>query len=703
VTGEPKLQEGRPFPLGATFDGGGVNFALFSAHAEKIELCLFDSGGLREVSRVALPECTDGVWHGFMRDARPGLLYGYRVHGPYDPLNGHRFNPNKLLIDPYARSLDRSFEWSELHCGYVVGDPRKDLSFDTRDNAALMSKCRVTDPQFDWGGDVGPQLRLSRTVIYELHVRGYTMRHPAIGASIRGTLAALGHPEVVRHLRELGITAIELLPVHPIGMSQRLREIGLRDYWGYNSINFFALEPSYLSTGEIAEFKRMVREFHDAGIEVILDVVFNHTGEGDELGPTLSFRGIDNASYYCLQEDKRSYVDFTGCHNTLNFGHPRVLQMVMDSLRYWVQEMHVDGFRFDLAVSLARQQHHFSSDAPFFGLLMQDPALAKTKLIAEPWDLGVDGYQLGRFPARWSEWNDRFRDTVRRFWRGEGGLVGDLAYRLTGSSDVFGRSGRRPTASVNYVTAHDGFTLEDLVSYATKHNDQNGEGNSDGVNENFSSNSGTEGPTDDAAIISLRERQKRNMMATLLLSQGISMMLGGDEFGRSQKGNNNAYCQDNEISWVDWNLADTNKSFLGFVQQLLRIRANHPVFRRSAFFRGNHVESGGLKDIIWLAPDGREMTDADWNAPGCSCLGIRFAATSETTNQGTQVSSFLLLMNATELGSPFALPAPEPGLPWRCLVNTIHDDVMRDAQFAKDTAFQLEGRSLALFISVRPV
>ena len=549
----PKLKAGRPQPLGATFDEEGVNFALFSANAEKVELCLFDKDGSHEIARMELPGRTDDVLHGYLPDAQPGLLYGYRVHGPYDPQNGHRFNPNKLLIDPYARALDRPFEWNDLHCGYIVGDPREDLSFDTRDNAVLMPKCRVVGPIRDWE-DASPRTPLARSVLYELHVRSFTMRHPKIEQPLRGTLAGLSHPDIIHHLQNLNITAVELLPIHPIGTPRRLSEIGLRDYWGYNPINFFALEPRYLSNGDIAEFRHMVRSFHDAGIEVILDVVFNHTGEGDELGPTLSFRGIDNASYYCLQEDKRRYLDFTGCHNTLNVGHPRVSQMILDSLRYWVEEMHVDGFRFDLAVSLARHQHHFSSDASFFRQIMQDPVLAKVKLIAEPWDLGVDGYQLGSFPPGWSEWNDRFRDTVRRFWRGEGGLLGDLAYRLTGSSDVFDRSGRRPTASVNYVTAHDGFTLEDLVSYATKHNEANGEGNADGANKNFSSTyGGPEGTTDDPAIKALRARQKRNIMATLLLSLGVPMILGGDEIDRTQKGNNNAYCQDNEISWVDWN------------------------------------------------------------------------------------------------------------------------------------------------------
>ena len=694
----PKLKAGRPQPLGATFDEEGVNFALFSANAEKVELCLFDKDGSHEIARMDLPGRTDDVLHGHLPDAQPGLLYGYRVYGPYDPQNGHRFNPNKLLIDPYARALDRPFEWNDLHCGYIVGDPREDLSFDTRDNAALMPKCRVVGAIRKWD-DASPCTPLARSVIYELHIRGYTMRHPAIGQQLRGTLAGLGNREISRHLRDLGITAVELLPVHPIGTPRRLREIGLRDYWGYNSINFFALEPSYLSSGDIIEFKQMVRSFHDAGIEVILDVVFNHTGEGDELGPTLSFRGIDNASYYCLQEDKRHYLDFTGCHNTLNVSHPRVAQMILDSMRYWVEEMHVDGFRFDLAVSLARQQHHFSSDASFLRQITQDPVLAKVKLIAEPWDLGVDGYQLGSFPPSWSEWNDRFRDTVRRFWRGEGGLLGDLAYRLTGSSDVFDRSGRRPTASLNYVTAHDGFTLEDLVRYATKHNQANGEGNADGANENFSSTyGGPEGATDDPAIKALRARQKRNIMATLLLSLGAPMILGGDEIDRTQKGNNNAYCQDNKISWIDWNVTDEARAFLTFVKRLLRFRADHPAFRQSEFFHGDHIDGTNFKDVVWLSPDGREMTNADWIVTETRCFGVLYAAALGVPNDA---GFALLLLNAADTQVRFVLPTAEPDNSWCCVIDTFHEQVPPAAVLPQSSAFLLEGRSLALFVNER--
>jgi isoamylase len=685
-----KLAQGSPHFLGATFDGTGVNFALFSANAEKVELCLFD--GDRETERIALPERTDDVWHGYLPQARTGLLYGYRVHGPYDPFNGHRFNPNKLLIDPYARALDRPFEWNDIHCGYIVGDPREDLSFDTRDNAALIPKSRVADRAFDWQGDAHPQTPMARSVIYELHVRGYTKRHPAIAANLRGSFAALGRPEIIRHLRELGITAVELLPVHACATTRALADKGLRDYWGYNSINFFALEPRYLSTGGVGEFRQMVRAFHDAGIEVILDVVFNHSGEDGEFGPTLSFRGIDNASYYCLGEDKRRYLDFTGCRNTLNFAHPRVLQMVMDSLRYWVQEMHVDGFRFDLAVALARERHHFSPNATLFTLIAQDPVLAKAKLIAEPWDLGVDGYQLGAFPPRWSEWNDKYRDGLRHFWRGDGGLLGDLAYRLTGSSDVF--AARKPAASLNYITAHDGFTLEDLVSYDEKHNIANGESNADGTNENFSWNCGSEGKTSSPAIAALRKRQKRNLMASLLLSQGVPMVLGGDEFGRTQNGNNNAYCQDSETSWLNWHEPDA--ALLKFVQRLVQIRAQHPVFRRARFFHGDYIDGNELKDIVWLSPDGHEMAESDWNDAEHRFLGVRYARDV----QEQDVAAFLLLMNAGDDAVQFPLPSAAPGSAWKCILDTHLDEAPSEKMFAENSSFPLAGHCLALFVSV---
>ncbi len=699
---EFRLKQGRPFPLGATFDGQGVNFALFSAHAKKVKLCLFEDGGRREIARLTLPECTDDVWHGYLPAGRPGLLYGYRVHGPYDPFEGHRFNPNKLLIDPYARALSGPLDWNEIHCGYTVGDPRGDLSFDGRDNAALMPKCRVVGPVPAWDDDTIPHTPRSHSVIYELHVRGYTMRHPAVGEAVRGTMAGLRHPEVIRHLRELGITAVELLPVQPFCTSQVLAKNGLSEFWGYNSVNFFAVEPRYLG-GDSEDFRATVRAFHDAGIEVILDMVFNHSGEGDELGPTFSFRGIDNASYYCLAGDRRRYRDTTGCGNTLNVGHPRVQQMVMDSLRYWATEMHVDGFRFDLAVSLVRSEHDFSPAAALFACILQEPALARTKLIAEPWDLGPGGYRLGAFPSRWSEWNDRFRDDVRRFWRGDEGRVGDLAFRLSGSSDVFDLSKRKPTAGVNFITAHDGFTLADLVSYSVKHNEANKENGLDGSDNNFNWNCGAEGPTGDPAIIRLRERQKRNLMATLLLSLGIPMIVAGDEFGRSQRGNNNAYCQDNEIGWVDWTELERNREFLIFVRRLIKLRADHPVFRRSSFFLGDRTEESDIKDIVWLSPAGREMTHADWSAWQCRCLGVRYAATSEmdteTYTRRLDPHAFVLLMNAGPQSVTFVLPDTGADRKWSRLIDTAAADDAPEAHFEPQSAFRLGAHALALFVS----
>ena len=694
-----RLSEGCPQPLGATFDGSGINFAVFSANADKVELCLFDDDGEREVARLALVERTDDIWHGYLAGAPLRQLYGYRVHGPYAPLNGHRFNPNKLLIDPYARALDRSFTWSDLHCGYVVGDPREDLSFDTRNNAALMPKCRVIDPAFDWKDEAAPRLPATQSVIYELHVRGYTMRHRAIEPALRGTFAGLSSADVIRHIRELGITAIELLPVHAIGTSRRLWCNGLKDYWGYNSINFFALEPRYLSAGEVAEFQRMVRAFHEAGIEIILDVVFNHTAEADEFGPTLSFRGIDNASYYCLAADKRRYLDFTGCKNTLNFDHPRVLQMIIDSLRYWFEVMHVDGFRFDLAVSLARERHHYSPRAALFGRMAQDPALCKAKLFAEPWDLGADGYQLGSFPRGWSEWNDRFRDTVRRFWRGDNGVLAELASRVAGSSDIFEPSGRKLGASINLITSHDGFTLEDLVSYASKHNQRNGEGNTDGTNNNFSWNCGAEGRTSDAQIVTLRRRQKRNMIATLLLSQGVPMILAGDEFGRTQDGNNNAYCQDNAVSWIDWGKLDTERSFYNFVRRLLEVRSKYRVFRRNEFLHGRIIGDGNLKDVGWFLPNGREMADSDWAESDRLCFGVQYAVATPIDDQRPDEVALLVLMNASNRAVTFSLPAGPSQLRWRCILNTIFEDGVPHESTFEISSFLLEKHSLASLVA----
>ncbi|HET9047205.1 MAG TPA: glycogen debranching protein GlgX, partial [Casimicrobiaceae bacterium] len=600
---------GRPDPRGATWDGEGVNFALFSEHAERVELCIFDSSGRRELQRVEFVERTDQVWHCYLPEARPGLIYGYRVHGPYRPEEGLRFNPHKLLLDPYARNIVGALRWSDAMFGYTVGHKRGDISFDRRDSAAGMPKCKIIEPAFTWGDDRPPCVPWHDTIIYELHVRGFTLQHPDVPPPLRGTYAGLATAPVIDYLKRLGVTTLELMPVHSFVDDRRLVQTSLRNYWGYNTIGFFSPDARYSASGKIAEFKTMVKALHSAGFEVIQDVVYNHTAEGNELGPTLCFRGVDNASYYRLDSDApRHYVDFTGTGNTLNMQHPRVLQLMMDSLRYWVTEMHVDGFRFDLASALARELHDVDRLGAFFEVLRQDPVLARVKLIAEPWDLGAGGYQVGNFPPGWTEWNDQYRDTIRGYWKGDDGLIGDFARRLTGSSDLYGSSGRQPHASINFVTAHDGFTLRDLVSYDVKHNEANLEGNRDGSDNNRSWNCGVEGPSDDPAINALRARQSRNLLATLLLSQGVPMMLAGDEIGRTQQGNNNAYCQDNAISWVDWTVDETRSQLLAFARRMVVIRREHKVFRRKHFFQGRALAGGTVSDIAWLKPDGTEMT-----------------------------------------------------------------------------------------------
>src|SRR6184192_2637671 len=612
---------GRPDPRGATWDGEGVNFALFSEHAERVELCLFDSSGRRELHCITLKEQTDQVWHCYLPEARPGLLYGYRVHGPYDPSHGHRFNHHKLLLDPYAKQVRNDLKWSDSHFGYRIGHAKEDLSFDRRDSALGMLKGIVIDPAFSWGADQPPRIPWHQSVIYEVHVKGFTKLHPEVPPALRGTYAGLATAPVINYLKRLGITAVELMPVHCFVDDRVLIEKGLRNYWGYNSIGFFAPDMRYSATGSIAEFKTMVKALHSAGIEVILDVVYNHTAEGNQLGPTLSFRGIDNPVYYRLLADNpRYYMDHTGTGNTLNMRHPRVLQLIMDSLRYWVLEMHVDGFRFDLAATLARELHEVDRLGAFLDIIHQDPVLSQVKLIAEPWDLGEGGYQVGKFPVGWAEWNDKYRDAVRSYWKGDGGLIGELAYRVTGSSDLYERSGRRPYASINFVTAHDGFTLRDLVSYNEKHNEANGEDNRDGTNSNRSWNCGVEVPTDDPEVNRLRARQMRNFLATLFLSQGVPMLLSGDERCRTQHGNNNAYCQDNELSWLDWSLDERRSSLLEFTQRLIRLRQEHPVFRRSTFLEGV-AETSGLPDVYWFRPDGRRMTRRDWDS-GPPRLGV---------------------------------------------------------------------------------
>ena len=599
-----RVREGLPYPLGATWDGLGVNFAIFSANATKVELCLFDLEGRNELERIELPEYTDEVWHGYLPDARPGTTYGYRVYGPYDPKEGHRFNPNKLLLDPYARQLVGDLVWNPALFGYTIGSPDADLSFDKRDSARFMPKCRVVESAFTWGRVRRPQIPWERTIVYETHLRGFTMQHPAVPRELRGTFSGLMQHEVIEYIRTLGVTAVELLPIHAFVDDSYLIDKGLRNYWGYNSIGFFAPQPRYLATPFVNEVKEMVSHLHDAGIEVILDVVYNHTAEGNELGPTLSFKGIDNASYYRLAPDKRYYINDTGTGNTVNLSHSRVLQMVTDSLRYWAQEVQIDGFRFDLATILGREPHGFEEDGRFLDTCRQDPALSQVKLIAEPWDCGPGGYQVGRFSPGWAEWNDRYRDTVRGYWKGEEGKLPELASRLTASADIFNKRGRRPWASVNFITAHDGFTLNDLVSYNEKHNDANGEENRDGHTDNRSWNHGVEGPSDDAAVSELRERQKRNFLATLLLSQGTPMMLAGDEFGRTQQGNNNAYCQDNDISWVDWRIDEGGEALIRFVERLNRLRREYAVLRQSRFVSAEWNDDLGIKASTWLTPAG---------------------------------------------------------------------------------------------------
>jgi len=677
-----RVWPGSPYPLGATWDGKGVNFALFSENAEKVELCLFDDRGKTETQRIALPEYTDEIWHGYLPDARPGQLYGYRVHGPYDPENGHRFNPNKLLIDPYAKSLAGRITWNDALFGYRIGDPQEDLSFDDRDSARYTYKCRVVDTGFTWGEDTPPATPWDETIIYEAHLRGFTMRHPEIPDDMRGTFAGMSVSSIVEYLQHLGITALELLPIHAFVDEHQLIKRRLRNYWGYNSIGFFAPHPRYMAESDLGEFKTMVHLLHDAGIEVILDVVYNHTAETSRLGPTLSFRGIDNASYYRLDPaNPRENLDFTGCGNSFNLHHARVLQLVMDSLRYWVEEMHVDGFRFDLASTLAREHdQEFHTHAGFLDAVRQDPVLSNVKLIAEPWDLGNGGYRLGGFPPGWAEWNDRYRDTVRRFWRGDAGQIPELATRITGSSDMFEKKGRRPWATVNFITAHDGFTLRDVVSYSEKHNEANLEKNRDGHNENFSANYGVEGPSHNEQIVQTRLRQTCNFLATLLLSQGTPMLLAGDEFGRTQHGNNNAYCQDSEINWIDWEgVGEDGELIRKFVRAVITLRREHVIFRRSRFFHGQTIPGTEKKDICWLRPDGEEFGDEDWQTPENKCVGFLISGEAgeyhlTAGGEPEPDTSFMVVMNAGEEDQSFALPTLNGGGEWACVIDTAAKD-----------------------------
>ena len=689
----------------------GVNFSLYSERATGVELCLFDDVDATVCETVSLRECTGYVWHGYLPGVKVGQLYGYRVHGPYSPERGDRFNSAKLLIDPYAKALAGPLNWDAPVFGYKLHDAAADLSRDTRDDAWGVSKCVVTSPHFDWANDRPPLTPWHDSVIYELHVKGFTAAHPEIPPELRGTYAGLAHPVAVEYLKKLGITAVELMPVHDFVDDKHLLDRGLSNYWGYNSINFFAPDARYSASGDrgdqIGEFKAMVRKLHRAGIEVILDVVYNHTAEGNHLGPTLSFKGIDNATYYRLVGDQpRYYMDYTGTGNTLNVRHPQVLKLIMDSLRYWVQEMHVDGFRFDLAASLARELHAVDRLSAFFDIINQDPVISQVKLIAEPWDVGEGGYQVGKFPPLWAEWNGRYRDGVRRYWKGDDGQLAELGYRLTGSSDLYQRDGRHPTASVNFVTAHDGFTLQDLVSYEAKHNDANGEGNRDGANDNHSHNYGVEGPSGDAEIMETRDRQKRNFLATLLFSQGVPMICGGDEIGRTQRGNNNGYAQDGPLSWYDWKLDAGAKKLLKFTRRMVELRREHPNLHRRKFFQDRPIDPGtperqvdgkSEQDITWLRPDGGEMSAEEWSAGWVRCIGLELnGLTLDDVNaigEPVRDDTFLLLLNPHHEPIRFHMPHRK-STSWELCVDTAEDGAA--AVVGAGAAYELAARSMAL-------
>jgi isoamylase len=707
----PTLWPGRPHPLGAAWDGNGTNFALFSENATAVDLCLFDEQG--QETRVALKEVSNYVWHGYLPGIGPGQRYGFRVHGPYNPEQGQRFNAHKLLIDPYARAIAGDVQHGEAIFGYPLGEGQgedRDLDVSPSDDVAAIPKCVVIDPSFDWQGDVYPDTPWHQTVIYEAHVRGLTQQHPDVPEHLRGTYAGVAHPAVIEHLKSLGVTALELLPVHHFNaFPGHLVSAGLRNYWGYDSLNYFAPYSGYSAAGmageQVQEFKAMVKALHAEGIEVILDVVYNHTGEGNHLGPTLTLRGIDNEAYYRLVEDQpRYYMDFTGCGNSLNVCHPQVLKLIMDSLRYWVLEMHVDGFRFDLASALARELYEVNSLAAFFDIIHQDPVLSTTKLIAEPWDIGEGGYQVGNFPLLWSEWNGQYRDTMRDFWRQEHCRLGDFAFRLTGSSDLYESNGKRPHASINFITCHDGFTLRDLVSYNEKHNMANGEDNRDGESHNRSWNCGVEGETDDPLVLQLRLRQQRNFLATLLLSQGVPMLLGGDEFGRTQQGNNNTYCQDNALAWMDWDDRDHHASLLTFTQQLLAFRRQHPVFCRRDWFQGREIHGSGIHDLGWYDPAGTEISDEDWQDGEAKAIAVFLNGQEILTPdaQGNRIvdDSFLLFFNAQGETSPFVIPEVLRDRPWDLVLDTKLEAGFLDAPRSVPGAEIVVGaRSLVLLMA----
>lgn len=699
-----KILPGRPYPLGATYDGWGVNFAIFSRNAEKIELCLFDKTGKTETTRIVLSEYTDEVWHCYIVGIKPGDLYGYRVYGQYAPEKGHRFNHHKLLIDPYAKAIHGKIIWHSSLFSYNFKDPLKDLSFNDKDSAPYVPKCMVVDNNYDWVNNKLLGERRNNSIIYEVHVKGLTKNRMDIPVKLRGTFKGLSSKPMIKYFKDLGVTAIELLPSQVFFLGSIEERKGYHNYWGYNTANFFIPEPSYLATKNINEFKEMVDILHSAGLEVIMDVVYNHTPEGSELGPTFSFRGIDNSYYYVLQQDnKRYYYDTTGCGNSLNFDNPRVVQMAMDSLRYWASEMKVDGFRFDLAVSLGRNNNSFQTESDLFDAMDQDPILYQTKRIAEPWDIGREGYQIGNFPASWSEWNGRFRDTVRKFWRGDEGLIGDLASRITGSADIFSNCGRRPYASINFITSHDGFTLNDLVSYNTKHNEKNGEENKDGESNNNSFNYGVEGVTNNPEIEVIRIKQIKNMFATLLLSQGVPMILGGDEFRRTQQGNNNAYCQDNNISWFDWNLLDTNKEIFDFVKLLINIRKKHIVFRRSKFFTGHRLPGTRNKDITWFTLAGKEMQNQDWNNPKNKTLLYKISGEAgdnfhiDKDGNATPDKNFFIIMNADTKKYKALIAPPKP--PYKNWVVMFDTSKLNKNKKIKSLSINIAPQSFILLVS----
>jgi glycogen operon protein len=700
-----KIKEGLPHPLGAHWDGEGTNFAIFSANANKVEVCLFDSSGKTETARIELPEYTNQVFHGYLPGIHPGTFYGYRVHGPYEPKAGHRFNPNKLLLDPYARAHAFELEWNPAVFGYKM-ETGDDLTFDERDSAPFVPKSVIVDQNFDWQGEPGGlRVPWDRTIFYETHVKGFTKRHPSVPEDIRGTYAGLGQPAVIEHIKSLGVTSVELLPIHTFVQDDFLVDRGLANYWGYNTIGFFAPTPRYAAdvSNSLREFKEMVARFHDAGLEIILDVVYNHTAEGNQLGPTLSFKGIDNASYYrLLPDDKRHYINDTGTGNTVNLSHGRVIQMVTDSLRYWVEEMHVDGFRFDLGTILAREPNGFDNQSGFLKAVGQDPVLGAVKLIAEPWDIGPGGYQVGSFPPGWAEWTDKFRDDVRDFWRGRSS-VGAVASRLCASAESFNHEGRRAWACVNFVTAHDGFTLNDTVTYDEKHNEANGEDNRDGNSDNRSWNCGVEGPTDDPEINQLRSRQIRNMLATLLLSQGTPMILAGDEFGRTQGGNNNAYCQDSEISWLDWAIEEKGQALIGFTKKLIALRQKYPILRHSRFLSGDYNDDGNFKDLSWISAAGHEMGPGEWDDQNTRCFGMLMDGRAQETGVKRRGSdaTMLLVLNGWQDGVSFVLPEAPDGAGWSLLVDTNQPDLADEPVFDVGATYDVTGRSVLLFLMRR--